>query len=56
MGYKLLTMLTHTIEHRGIPVVSGTVAGKDKAALMAEIQKIDDPNLRHQKMKEFYGE
>lgn len=56
MGYKLVTMLTHAIEHRGIPVVSGTVAGKDKSAMMAEIQKIEDPNLRFQKMKEFYGE
>lgn len=56
MGYKLLTMMTHQIEHSGIPVVSGTIKTQDKAALMAEIQKIDDPQLRFQKMQEFYNQ
>lgn len=58
-GYKLITMLANSVDHRGIPVtgiVTSTVSQKDKSALMAELQKIDDPDLRERKMREYYGE
>ena len=52
-------MLANSVDHRGIPVtgiVTSTVSQKDKSALMAELQKIDDPDLRERKMREYYGE
>lgn len=58
-GYKLITMLANSVDHREIPVtgiVTSSVSAKDKSALMAELQKIDDPELREQKLREFYGE
>jgi len=55
-GYAALTMMSQAINHQGIPVVSGTVQGKDSAALMAALSKEPNPELREKLMRDFYGE
>lgn len=56
MGYKFVTLLTQAVEHRGVPVVTGSVEVKDKAALMKEYQNEKDPVLREAMMKKYLGE
>ena len=56
MGYKFVTLLTQAVEHRGVPVITGSTEGKDKAALMKEYQNESDPVLREALMKKFLGE
>lgn len=55
-GYQLVTLLTQAVEHRGIPVVTGTVESKDRAALMKEYQEESDPVRRENIMKAYLGE
>lgn len=56
-GYKLVTVLTQAIEHRGIPVVTGTSTGaKDRVAFDREYQSESDPIKREALLKAFLGE
>ena len=54
-GYAALTLMTQAIDHQGIPVVSGTIQGKDVAALNAALAKETNPDARDKIMREFYG-
>lgn len=57
MGYMFVTMLTQAVEHRGIPVITGTATvSKDKAALDKEYNQEDDPVKREALMKAFLGD
>jgi len=57
MGYMFVTLLTQAVEHRGIPVVTGTVAGsKDEAAFRKEYAAETDPLVREKLAKAFYGD
>jgi antitoxin component of RelBE/YafQ-DinJ toxin-antitoxin module len=55
-GYMLVTMLTQAIEHQSIPVVTGTIQSKDYAALMEELKKEPNADIRNAKMEEYFGE
>lgn len=56
MGYKFITMMEQVFNHSGVPVISGSVEGKDKAAFEAALAKETNPELREKMMKEYYGE
>lgn len=56
MGYKIITMMEQVFNHSGVPVISGTVEGKDKAAFEAALAKETNPEIREKMMKEYYGE
>lgn len=56
MGYKFVTLLTQAVEHRGVPVVTGTTEGKDKAALMKDYQNEKNPEAREALMAKYLGE
>lgn len=57
MGYKFVTLLTQAVEHRGIPVVTGTSYGaKDRAAFDREYAAESDPVKREALAKRFFGE
>lgn len=57
MGYMFVTMLTQAIEHKGIPVVTGSATGsKDKAAFEKAFQEEPDPVKREALARAFYGE
>ena len=54
-GYMFATILSQAIDHQGVPVVSGTVQGKDESALMKALEAEKNPDLRDKMMREFYG-
>lgn len=57
MGYMFVTMLTQAVEHKGIPVVTGSATiSKDRAALDKEFQAETDPVKREALLRAFYGE
>lgn len=56
MGYKLITMMEQMFSHRGVPPISGTVAGKDTAAFEKQLAQESNPEARDRMMREFYGE
>ena len=56
MGYKLVTLLSQLVDHKDIPVVTGTLTSKDKAALQDRLNKEDDPVKREAMLREYYGE
>lgn len=57
MGYMFVTLLTQAVEHKGIPVVTGTATmSKDKAALEKEFQAESDPVKREALLKAYYGD
>lgn len=57
MGYMFVTMLTQAVEHKGIPVVTGSATiSKDRAALDKEFQAESDPVKREALLRAFYGE
>lgn len=56
MGYMFITMLTQAVEHRGVPIVTGNIAGKDEAAFRKEYNSEEDPIRREALAKAFYGE
>lgn len=57
MGYMFVTTLTQAVEHRGIPVITGSATvSKDKAALEKQYNEETDPVKREALMKAFLGD
>lgn len=55
-GYMLITLMEQAYNNQGVPVITGTIATKDKAAFEKAYNAEKDPVLREQMAKEFYGE
>lgn len=54
-GYMLITLMEQAYNNQGVPVITGTVATKDKAAFEKAYNEEKDPVVREQLAKEFYG-
>ena len=55
IGNKLLTLMNDTITMGNVPIVTGTIATKDKAAFEKAMQAEEDPERRQILMDDFYG-
>lgn len=55
-GYMLITLMEQAFNNQGVPVITGSIATKDKAAFEKAYNAETDPVAREKLLKEFYGE